>query len=335
MQVAQTFPAYFLNSALNRQIIDNGNFCIAQRGLEVGLTEEGMTLDRWSVNINDVAPAYIVSQVDLDLDDYQIATQSHYLMNVWVDSIIGATADVEIKQRVYGLRRFSNQTISGSVLMRYISYAGQMNVKIYSYFGSGGTPSPSLVQTKILNIGGITDLTRLEFNFDIPDYSSKSYGTNNDDYLMLSFEALDVEADDEIILGEVQLNYGEAGLTFQDKGFVAEYNACLQYFQRIQPLEYGNCAMGITKADYTSEIMLQFSPKRIIPVSITLSDLAGWSVTNTQVSDDIISCAVLYPSLTGCVLRPQSSTHNLLNLDVVFLRATSDLSYIDIETETL
>jgi len=164
----------------------NGELDVFQRGnqalpINLGANFVGYTLDRW----------YAACQTGMSLSMTRGAVSpgswgGAIYYGDWSFTGTGAAGSY-VSQKIEGVRNLAGKSITVSGWMGLLA-AGNINVQPVQRFGTGGSPSGSVVVTS-QNVavpgGGLT--TPFSLKFDIPAITGKTLGSNNDDYLEIQF----------------------------------------------------------------------------------------------------------------------------------------------------
>ena len=165
--------------------IINGAFDFWQRGTSFTATAYGA--DRW-YNAQDISGGGTVtmSRQAFALGDTLGSNSPTYFLRQTASGLSGAAGGALVIQRIEGVRSYAGQTITVLGWARRSSGSGNMAVEVVQDFGTGGSPSAS-----VLGTGQTVTLTSswapFALTFSIPSITGKTLGTNGNDYLQLDF----------------------------------------------------------------------------------------------------------------------------------------------------
>jgi len=156
-----------------------------------------------------------------------------------------------IDQRIENGVRFLcglNKTVTVSFYARSSITDKRLGVSLAQNYGTGGTPSSEeQIKMPVTPITLTSSWTKYTCTFTTNTLSGKTFGTNNNDSLILRFWEMwgattantylysSVSAEDfvgsgNIDIAQVQLCAGDIALPFQPKSFEAELRACQRYY---------------------------------------------------------------------------------------------------------
>ena len=242
------------NSSLARQAIINGNFDVWQRGTTVTNGADGSLIaDRWkiynSANGGTLPTNIISSRQLLTIGDIP---GSYYFYRIAPDgagSSYGADSYGDIWQYIeHGTRLLCglNKKVTVSFWARSSISNKRLGLYLTQRYGSGG--SPSSPETLIGTNWTLTSTwTKYSYTFTTNTLVGKTFGTANDDSLVLSLsnvwasnrKARVGATTDETYVGagnidiaQVQLCAGDVALPFMPKSFEEELQKCLRYYEK-------------------------------------------------------------------------------------------------------
>lgn len=162
--------------------IINGAFDFWQRG--TSSTAAGYLADRWN---NDVSGGTVTtSRQAFALGDTLGNNSPTYFLRQSSSgqSLAGSYSITE--HRVEGVRSYAGQTVTLLGWARRSSGSGNMAVEMAQAFGTGGSPSSSvLVSPQTVTLTG--SWAPFALTFAVPSISGKTLGTNNNDFLQILF----------------------------------------------------------------------------------------------------------------------------------------------------
>lgn len=176
--------------ATGKNLIHNPFFEVQQR-TATQWTASGYTMDRWLLTSSLDTPTIKRYAINQPSDFFQPGNNEEaakYALEVLVSPVsTAAGAFTHMSQRIEGVRRLSNKTVTVSF---YIAsqFAATYGVNILQNFGTGGSPSTAVWNTAqtVSVIGSTGTYTRFARTFVIPSANGKVLGTNGDDYTQLT-----------------------------------------------------------------------------------------------------------------------------------------------------
>lgn len=235
-------------NAMSRQAIMNGNFDIWQRGTSVALADatQSYQADRWfDVPVDDGGTLPTLTRSRQLLTSGDIANSFFYtrLATNGAGTSLGNGSYHEFSQKIEnGTRNLCG--LNKNVTLSFYARSSIANKKIGVYlaqvYGTGGSPSSA----EIINGTNWTltsTWTKYEYTFTTNTLVGKTFGTNYDDYLTVSFfnmwgstyqdrvGASTTETyvgSGNIDIAQVQLNAGDEALEFNPKSYEEELRAC-------------------------------------------------------------------------------------------------------------
>jgi len=146
-------------------------------------------------------------------------------------------------QRIEFPRAFSGKTVSVKIRMKS-GLGSEVAVELYRSYGTGGSPSTAetLDTQKVTTTTGFVDY---ELQFDVPDDSAKTYGTNLDGYLGLFLwfsagstwdsrsDTLGHQADDTWTIEGVQLEISARSTDWEFRPLSVEELMCFRFYRRL------------------------------------------------------------------------------------------------------
>jgi hypothetical protein len=242
------------------------------------------TADRWSSSAATDTVAYSIPLLS-DTDRAQIGDEAAIctLQNNFTGNA-AAGAYNALLQRIESVRRLANKTVTVSFWARATSGTPKLGVGIGQLFGTGGTPSASVVVNGQSTSALTTTMTRYSFTFSLPSISGKTLGTNNDDSTQLAFyyssgstnnvAAGNIGVQSGIVqIWGVQLEVGSAATAFEKVDLADDYNRCRRYYQ----VGYGVARWTASASGQWMESTVNFQPMRTTP---TAGAISGGSVAN-------------------------------------------------------
>jgi hypothetical protein len=171
-----------------RNLIHNPLFRVQQRGVGPW-TVAGYTADRWLVSTGTAGGTRsitIVTTGDTALTAFGDEAAQYNLVYTFAGGSAAGDFDM-IRQRIEGLHRTSNCTVTVSFSSFCLSGTPKIGVSIWQNFGTGGSPSATL-QPSGQSVTISTTAARYSLTFVVPSVVGKTFGTTaNSDFTDLIF----------------------------------------------------------------------------------------------------------------------------------------------------
>lgn len=230
------------NGLMFRNKLINGGFDIWQRGGSLGpFTDEQYVADRWRIIKNDTVN-YSVAQLAFTLGQTDVPGNPRLYHRLTCNSI-GAANDFAITcQRIENVVTYSGITMTLSFWAK-ADQAFTINpgvgtnrgaVGILQNFGSGGSPSASVLTTIQQSQAVTTAWTKYTYTFTVPSVSGKTLGTTaNSSYLEIyMFPLVAGNAGRSIDIANVQLESGPIASSFEQRPIGTELALCQRYYEQ-------------------------------------------------------------------------------------------------------
>jgi hypothetical protein len=211
-------------SGLRNRII-NGNFDVWQRGTSISMSASSVyTIDRWITGGTGTT-----SRQTFTLGQTEVPGNPKYYAQYDISS---NSQNYEFTQKIEGVETFAGEQVTLSFYARRTSGTINIGTRLVQYFGTGGSPSGTVV-TSIS--GGNLSLTsswqKFVFTASVPSISGKTIGSNNDDSLWVSFQINDTNTG-TLQFAQVQLERGSVATPFERKSYGDELRLCQRYYQQ-------------------------------------------------------------------------------------------------------
>ena len=222
-----------------RNKIINGNFDIWQRGTSQTNNGYGSD-DRW-VNAN-VGSTKTHSRQAFTLGQTEVPGNPTFFSRTVVSSVTGANNQVSKYQNIEYVKMFSNKTATLSFWAKTDSNKN-MAVEFVQYFGSGGSPSPSVSTLGVTTISLTTSWKKYVVTVQLPSISGK-LGTDGNDRLVVLFW-FDAGSDfnsrtnslgqqsGTFDIAQIQLEEGSVATPFEQRPLGLELSLCQRYCRSI------------------------------------------------------------------------------------------------------
>lgn len=213
----------------NRNLIQNGNFSVSQRGTSF-TADNVYTLDRWkSSDGTGGSPARTLSQQVFTLGQTDVPNAHYYLRHAQTGA--STNGNSSLVQKIEDVTRSAGQTITLSFYAK-ANASMTVDVRFIQDFGTGGSPSSDVTLTETITIG--TSWAKFTLTKDIGSLSGKTLGT---DGVHTSSLTLDMEFQPTgtftFEIAQVQLEVGDTATPFEHRSYGAELALCQRYFQYV------------------------------------------------------------------------------------------------------
>ena len=220
-----------------RNKIINGNFDFWQRS--TSSSTAGYIDDRWSSSAS--GSTFTTSRQSFTLGQTSVPNEPTYFHRTAVTSSAGSGNYVAIEQRIESVKTLAGQTATLSFWAK-ADASKNIAVEFSQVFGTGGSPSSAVTGIGVTTCALTTTWTKFTINVTISSISGKTLGSNNDDYLRLSFwfDAGSTYNSRNNSLGQqsgtfdiaqVQLEAGSVATPFEMRPFGVELALCQRYYQ--------------------------------------------------------------------------------------------------------
>ncbi len=162
--------------------IINGAFDFWQRG--TSFTASAYGADRWINGVN--GGTVTQSRQAFSAGDTLGSNNPTYFLRQSVSGQSLASHYGKVEHAIEGVRSYAGQTVTLLGWARRSSGSGNMAVEPIQYFGSGGSPSSVLyLSPQTVTLTG--SWAAFAVTIAVPSISGKTLGTNNNDFLAISF----------------------------------------------------------------------------------------------------------------------------------------------------
>ena len=260
--------------------IINGDFRINQRGFTTISASGAYGFDRWQLGLSGATGTMTAET----FTPGAAPVAGYEGINFARVTITTGNDFARINQSIEDVRTFAGQTATISFWAKGTNptTAGNLKVDLEQNFGSGGSPSATVVvteQTFVLT----ANWTRYSLTFNVPSISGKTIGTNaNSSYLGIRIgqgSSISTDAWTLDIWG-VQAEAGSVATAFQTAtGTIqGELAACQRYYYQLGYLDIPAAYAGSTTS--TTCIVRFPVQMRTAPTGITVSSTGDWRVYN-------------------------------------------------------
>ena len=220
-----------------RNKLINGNFDVWQRGTSQTSNGYG-SADRWLCSSSGSTKT--ASQQAFDLGQTDVPNNPKYFMRHVVSSVAGASNYATLQQKIEGVETLAGKTATLGFWAK-ADASKNIAVEFAQYFGSGGSPSASVIGVDAQLVALTTSWAKYTITVDIPSISGKTLGTGGDDYLQFLFwfdSGSDFNARSASLgqqsgtfdIAQVQIEEGTAATPFEMRPYGMELSLCQRYY---------------------------------------------------------------------------------------------------------
>ena len=276
-----------------RNKIINGDFDIWQRGTSQTGNSFG-SADRW--DCFNAITTKTASQQAFTLGQTDVPGNPKYYMRNVVTSASDASSNTGLVQRIEGCETLAGKEIT-------ITFYGKadaskfVGVEVYRNYGTGGSPSTG-ESISAEKIALTTEWARYDVKLTLPDISSKTLGSDNNDSVQVVFwfdagSAYDARSDTlgnqsgTFDVARISLVEGDATLEddpFEPRHYQQELELCMRYFENGEYNIFGVNYVTNAASFYNST---QFKVRKRATPTISIS--AGTSFLFGGISTNQIS----------------------------------------------
>ena len=312
----------FTYYGMARQAIINGNFDVWQRATTntySGGTAFGPSLfaDRWNVYHDNGAsgtiPTIVTSRQTLTAGDIP---NSYYFYRCNVNGAGSGMGTAQQGLMAYQKIEYGTRFLCGASKQVTVSFYARtsivgtkkIGINLTQNYGSGGSPSSQEIiagQTQVLS----STWTRYSFTFTTNTLVGKTFGSNNDDHLILNFwaawgsstgttqglgSAETYVGSGNIDIAQVQVNAGSVSLPFQPRASQDELTLCRRYC-RVITTSTAIEVVGLGSPSSTSggTMIVGLETPSTMRTTPTLTATASdWSVTDGTTTTALTSLSI-------------------------------------------
>jgi len=316
----------------------NGDMNIWQRGTTITPSAATVvyTADRFFV----VLPAG--STVSRQTFTPGTAPVAGYEGQFYMNTVITANAqNYEAGQRIENARTFAGQTVTLSFWARSTVGAQTLNTLIQQQFGTGGSPSSAVDATLVSGSATYTpnsSWVRYTNTWSIPSVAGKTFGTNNDSYLLVRpFQYTTTTTNTSLDIWGVQLEAGPVATAFQTAtGTIqGELAACQRYYYRLSGADATTAYYSIGSASNTSTCRIVVNNPVSMRVNPTAIDYSGMAVSDliTDYNGGTFSISVQTSGKLQTLVVYSHGSAALTQYKFYFLKSLSTNDYLGLSAE--
>lgn len=211
-----------------KNLLMNANFHFWQRNTTFSAT--GYTADRWRFALGTGgSPAATVTRQAFTPGQTAVPNEPTYFMQIAHTAAATSTGS-SIEQRIEGVRAAAGKNITISSYGAVASSTISIGITITQFFGTGGSPSSSVVSSSLPMIFGTT-LTRQSVTFPVPSITGKTLGTNGDDYLAITF-TLPISSTFTFSMAQAQTEIGSLPTSYEFVPYTQVLTDCKRYYEK-------------------------------------------------------------------------------------------------------
>lgn len=239
-------PAVAMQTVSNRNQFVDGNFDSWQVGTSftLGAAVDQYTADMWRTT-SGTGGATTVSRLTAVPEAAPAWINSGRRYKLRFAQTTSASSAPQLYQNIEGVGTFSGRSVTVSASLVAAAAATLVTgVQIVQNFGSGGSPSSSVVTLKNVTWAVGTTEARFSVRVDVPSIAAKTLGTNGDDKLQvafilatgitftLDFSQLQIEESSPSSSGDTT-GSGGAPTPFEYRGLPLELGRVKRFIERI------------------------------------------------------------------------------------------------------
>ena len=231
-----------------KNFIMNGDFRVNQRGpgtrLYVIPNHADYGSDRWQLEADGwVRDAGIWHQNFATGTSFDGYTPRHYMSLVTDSAQTASTNYLGMMQGIEDVRTLAGAPVTVSFWARSISGTPKLGVEFQQQFGTGGSPSATVLP----DFGSVTvntTWTRYSVTSTLPGLAGKTIGTNEDSRLRLAIfsslgsaypnraGSIGLQPNTQIDIWGIQVERGSVATAFEERPYATELAMCQRYYQR-------------------------------------------------------------------------------------------------------
>ncbi len=261
--VATTFPEFYLATGVNRQAIDNGDFLVWQRGMDVEPTIYVGEPDRWHFGTDSTEGSFRFRRVSIGIEDRPKETHTDSAIEIECldEGTLGFTAD--LRQKHYDAHYGAGEAVSVAVGIKPMMRDFVARFIMKQHFGPAG--SPDVIIQDVLGHSVYKDQwSRLEYVFDMPSVEGKTFDPDGGDFIQTTVRLAAMLTGEKVRMTGVQMNLGGRVLPFYSRGVGEETTRALAHRERVVGLGIGYFATGVMVSPTSGLFMFPLTYK-IIP----------------------------------------------------------------------
>lgn len=198
------------------------------------------------------------------------------------------------EQRIEGADTLSNQNVTVSFFL-LADTDRTLSVDFVQSFGTGGSPS-SDVAISAQNIAATASWQKFTLTFALPSVAAKTFGTNNNDYLVFRL-ILPINAAYHVALALVQVEAGSNATAFEERPLQIEQYLCKRYFRILSTDFWGIANNSVATGVIQFNPVMRAAPTAALSAATPVMTSQG-NTTKTG-SGSTVTLATLFASTGG------------------------------------
>jgi hypothetical protein len=267
-----------ISGARNRII--NGNFDVWQRGTSTSMSASSVyTIDRWITGGTGTT-----SRQTFTLGQTEVPGNSKYYAQYDISS---NSQNYEFTQKIEGVETFAGEQVTLSFYARRTSGTINIGSRLVQYFGTGGSPSSTVV-TSVSggNLSLTTSWQKFVFTVSVPSISGKTIGSNNDDSLWVSFQINDTNTG-TLQFAQVQLERGPIATPFERRPITQELQLCQRYYQVLYTGSWRRYVANVDRDQRQIAVTMRAAPTLTMSASGANLNANGSVANSTHLTIDL------------------------------------------------
>lgn len=215
----------------NRNAIINGSFSQWQEGTTFASpANNAYVADQWQVVYNGAGATRTITR-EAALGQTGLPGEGGHFLR-FNQSVAGSSAAFNnLQQPIEYATTFAGGKATLSFYAKANAAISLPGLFLAQCFGTGGSPSSTVFVDLASGVVIGTAWQRYEFTVELPSVNSKTFGTNEDDYLIVGW-SLPVNATFTFDLALAQLEQGDTATPFERRPSGMELMLCQRYYQQ-------------------------------------------------------------------------------------------------------
>lgn len=281
-----------------------------QRGASFAITSSGTYVaDRWRIDF-DGAANISADRVALAAPQVINGVYCRFGLKLTINSKSGNTF-MRLSQRIEGA---DTLTTLAATLQTAIQGSASFSIPVNARqsFGTGGSPSTDVITPMSSPLAATASMQLLGTGLTLPDVTSKTFGTGNNDFLGVEYDLMSVPVGGYIVIPLAGFEYGTKVTTWEDRRRL-ELQLCQRYY----------CTILSSAKGYVNALNDSFRAPVYWPVTMR----AAPSVTNSggSVIGNMSVAAVDRPSIYGASFALSPTDVGMVTLLERVITASAEL----------
>lgn len=265
-----------------RNKVINGNFLVWQRATSQTSVGYGSD-DRWYNNHSGSSKTH--SQQLFAIGQSAVPGNPSAFSRTVVTSVAGAGNYVVKQHRFEGVRQLNGMTATLSFWAK-ADASRPIAIDFQQMFGTGGSPSPAITGIGVQKFSLTTTWQKFTKTVSIPSITGKTLGSNNDDFLELTFwfdagstynsrtNSLGQQSG-TFDIAQVQVEISTVATPFDDRSYTMELELCQRYYE-VDQFGYNGAYQLIGSGNV---FYVPFKTRKRITPTIATSGVTALNVT--------------------------------------------------------